>query len=56
MVNLKNEAYLKKRRMKQFSNNINSISHILNNLNKKINDALYNVKESFNEDIKSLFN
>lgn len=56
MVNLKNEAYLKKRRMKQFSNNINSISHILNNLNKKINDALYSVKESFNEDIKSLFN
>ena len=55
IVNRKNEEYLKKRRMKEFSNHIRVISHHLNSLNKRVNDILYNAKDGFNGNIDNLF-
>ena len=54
-INQKNNIFFKRRRMNEFSNQINSVENKLNNVNTKLDRYLYKIKSNYDKEVDKIF-
>ena len=54
-INQKNNIFFRRRRLNEFSNQINCVEHKLNNVNKKLDRYLYKIKSNYDKEVEKIF-